>query len=79
MTDKITAAYGWRSLPLPVMPRRFFGTWRSSAGEPPPGWPGSANAHKIVSMAITGNRKYCWTEPTNQRGLPSLAEALSPS
>lgn len=73
--DGITGAYGWRRLQVEPMKRRFGGTWKT-ASTPPPGWPTSANDGRIVSMAITGNREYCWTEPDNDRGLAPLRDAL---
>ena len=74
--DRMTTAYGWRRLVLPVMPRRFVGTWRAG-DKPPSGWPQAANDGHVVSMAVTGNRRYCWTEPANDRALPTLRDALS--
>lgn len=76
VVDEIADIHEWRRVRIPQMPRRFVGTWRTAA-TPPPGWPDSANRHRVFSMAITGNRKYCWTEPTNRRGLPHLGTALS--
>jgi hypothetical protein len=74
--DRITASYGWRRLVLPSFDRRFVGTWRSGRGDPPPDWPNAANNGKIVSFAVTGKNRYCWTEAHNHAGEPSLAEAL---
>lgn len=74
--DGITTAYGWKPLALPLMPQRFTGTWHFSPTSPPPAWPRSANYGHVVSMAVTGHRKYCWTEPTNVRGLRPLRDAL---
>jgi hypothetical protein len=75
--DRITTAYGWKPLPLPRMPQVFRGTWKSSSGEPPPGWPHIANDGGAVSMAITGRREYRWTEPDNARGMQPLRAALA--
>lgn len=75
--DRITAAYGWTRLTLPEMPQVFRGTWRASRGAPPPGWPHVANDGGAVSMAITGRRDYCWTEPDNAVGLQPLRAALT--
>ena len=75
VVDRLTQAFGWRPLHIPLTPERYVGTWQTSTS-PPPGWPGSANTKAVVSMAITGMRQYCWTTPTNNRGLPHLRAAL---
>ncbi len=74
--DRITASYEWKRLVLPEFDRRFVGTWRSGRGEPPPNWPDAANNGEILSFAVTGKERYCWTEAQNIVGEPSLAEAL---
>ncbi len=74
--DGITGAYSWPRLALPTFDRRYTGTWRSSRDELPPGWPSSANSGDVVSFAVTGRQRYCWTEPDNDRALPALGEAV---
>lgn len=65
-------AWGWERVELPSSYQRFRGTWRAS-DRPPKGWPSPADDGTVVSFAMTGRRRYCWTEPSNNLGVPSLS------
>jgi hypothetical protein len=58
----IADLYGWDRAVLPDAVDIVRGHWRKG-DRPPAGWPHCANERGVVSLAVTGTRQMCWTEP----------------
>lgn len=67
--DAIAGTYGWSPPEIPPRFNEHRGVWRTGAS-PPVGWPEATDKHEVVSLAVTGAHRFCWTEPG------ALAEAL---
>ena len=77
--DSVHVLLGLRHSP-PVAPiglSRYDGGWRcTDSKRPPPGWPMSADARSLVSVAAISTTKMAYTTPTSGEGGAQLVDVL---
>lgn len=71
----VASAFDWEVAALPKEMRMREGTWATSS-YPPRGWPESTRRRELVSIAMTGFSKVCYTLPDARPGRHSIREAL---